>query len=140
MENRKITVDMGSFKVEDMSLAVGKEGTELDFKAAFSFYMAEAGITVGELSERTGIARRTIHRYRQTNMNMDIKMLVALCIGMKLSVRRAIHLVNLAGLSFTPSPEHSMYYTMMCMAYCSDLNVEDCNKFLKEKGFDSLIG
>ena len=55
MENRKITVDMGSFKVEDMSLAVGKDGKELDFKAAFSFYMAEVGITVGELSERTGI-------------------------------------------------------------------------------------
>lgn len=139
MVNQGITVDMSSFKIEDMSLAVGKDGTELDFKTAFSFYMDDAGVTVGELSERTGIARRTIHRYRQNNVNMDIKTIVVLCIGMKLSVRRSMHLINLAGLSFTQSAEHRLYYSLISIAYCSDLTVEKCSNFLKSKGYEPLF-
>lgn len=139
MLNQKITVDISSFNVEDMSLAVSRDGKELDLKTAFSFYMDSAGVTVGELSERTGIASRTIHRYRQFNMIMDIKTIVMLCIGMKLPVRRSMHLINLAGLSLTPSLEHSIYYSLLSMAYCSDLNVEICNDFLKSKGYEPLF-
>lgn len=139
MLNQKITVDMSSFKVEDMSLAVSRDGTELDFKTAFSFYMDSAGVTVGELSERTGIPRRTLHRYRQTNMFLDIRTIVILCIGMKLPVSRSMHLINLAGLSLIPSTEHNLYYSLLSIAYCSDLNVEICNNFLKDKGYDPLF-
>lgn len=139
MEPPKITVDMGSFKLEDMSLAVSKYGTEIDFKTAFSFYMDSVGVTVGELSERTGIAIRTIHRYRQFNVCMDIKSTVMLCIGLKLPIKRSMHLINLAGLSLTPSLEHSIYYSLLSIAYCSDLNVEICNNFLKSKGFEPMF-
>lgn len=139
MLNQKITVDMSSFKVEDMSLAVSRDGKELDFKTAFSFYMDSAGVTVGELSERTGITPRSIRRYRNNNINTDIKMLVALCIGMKLPVRRSMHLINLAGLSLMPSAEHSLYYSFLSVAYCSDLNVKECNAFLMSKGYEPLF-
>lgn len=139
MLNQKITVDMSSFKVEDMYLAVSRDGKELDFKTAFSFYMDAAGISVEELSRRTGIASRTIHRYRKFNVSIDIKSTVMLCIGMKLHIRRSMHLINLAGLSLTPSLEHGVYLSLLSLAYRSDLNVEMCNDLLKSNGYDPLF-
>lgn len=139
MNTKKIIINAGCFKSEDMSLAVSKDVSELDFKTAFSFYIENVGMSVSELSMRSGVTERTIRRYRNESRGKDIKTIVALCIGLGLCLKRSLHLINLAGLSLTPTYEHNLYFLFLCNAYCSNLTVKDCNDILVSNGYNPLV-
>lgn len=139
MGNKKITINIGSFKFEDMSLAVNRSDSELDFKTAFSFYIENVGITTVELSRRSGISERTIRRYRNGNQGKEFKTIIALCIGLGLCLKRSLQLINLAGFSLIPTYEHDLYFAFLCNAYCSSLTIEDCNIILVSNGYKPLV-
>ena len=70
---------------------------------------------------------------------IDMKTVVAICIGMHLHPLLSNHLIESAGLSFRyVVPEHATYQFFVTGYYGH--SVDECNEMLHAQGFKSLSG
>lgn len=75
-----------------------------------------------------GVFRKSI---RNTNANIDMSIVMSICIGLKLSSVLTDRLLQSAGLAFRlDNPEHLAY--IFLLEYCKDLDIDQCNQLLKD--------
>ena len=81
-----------------------------------------------------------IQRLRtQDDYNVNLKTVVAICIGMHLPPLVSRHLIESAGLSFKyANKEHMLYDFFITSYYCH--TIDECNEMLHAQGFKSLSG
>ena len=81
-----------------------------------------------------------IQRLRtQDDYNVNLKTVVAICIGMHLLHLVSQHLIDSAGLSFKyANREHMLYHHLLTVCY--HMSIDECNEFLHAQGFKSLSG
>ena len=97
-------------------------------------------ISEEELAEKAKLSDRTIRRLRtQDDYNIQLKSVVAICIGMHLPPLVSRHLIESAGLSFKyANKEHMLYDFFITSYYCH--TIDECNEMLHAQGFKSLSG
>lgn len=140
-ENSKSAVDKANAISE-----LNKEITELlvtlpkVFSTSLVKIMEWAEISVEELAESSKLSSKTIQRLRtQADYNVNMKTVVAICIGMHLHPLLSQHLIESAGLSFRyVVPEHATYQFFVTGYYGH--SIDDCNEILHAQGFKSLSG
>ena len=140
-ENSKSAVDKANAISE-----LNKEITELlatlpkVFSTSLVKIMEWAEISVEELAESSKLSSKTIQRLRtQADYNVNMKTVVAICIGMHLHPLLSNHLIESAGLSFRyVVPEHGMYHFFITGYYGH--SVDECNEILQAQGFKNLSG
>lgn len=72
-----------------------------DFKRCLETLMKWSGVTLEELSERTGIAVRTLSNIKNDpSHNIKIESIVAICLGLRLPPELSFDLIEASGLSF----------------------------------------
>ncbi len=110
------------------------------FSTSLVKIMEWAEISVEELAENSKLSSKTIQRLRtQADYNVNMKTVIAICIGMHLHPLLSQHLIESAGLSFRyVIPEHGMYQFFITGYYGH--SVEECNEILHAQGFKSLSG
>ena len=140
-ENSKSAVDKANAISE-----LNKEITELlatlpkVFSTSLVKIMEWAEISVEELAESSKLSSKTIQRLRtQADYNVNMKTVVAICIGMHLHPLLSNHLIESAGLSFRyVVPEHATYQFFVTGYYGH--SVDECNEILQAQGFKNLSG
>lgn len=140
-ENSKSAVDKAKAISE-----LNKEITDLlatlpkVFSVSLVKIMEWAEISVEELAESSKLSSKTIQRLRtQADYNVNMKTVVAICIGMHLHPLLSNHLIESAGLSFRyVVPEHATYQFFITGYYGQ--SIDECNAILHAQGFKSLSG
>lgn len=78
---------------------------------------------------------------RNPNANIDMSIVMSICIGLKLSAVLTDRLLQSAGLAFRlDNPEHLAY--IFLLEYCKDFDIDQCNQLLKDLGIrkERLLG
>jgi hypothetical protein len=69
----------------------------------------------------------------KANCTVDMALVISMSIGFQLGPTLTDRLLKAAGLAYRlDNPEHIAY--IFLLEYCSDLNIEQCNKILEELG------
>ena len=93
-------------------------------------------ISEEELAEKAKLSDRKIRRIRtQDDNNVNLKTVVAICIGMQLPPLVSRHLIDSAGLSFKYANKEHMLYD-----FSLPHTIDECNEMLHAQGFKSLSG
>ena len=91
-------------------------------------------ISEEELAEKAKLSDRTIRRLRtQDDYNVNLKTVVAICIGMHLPPLVSRHLIDSAGLSFKYANKEHMLYD-----FSLPHTIDERNEMLHAQGFKSL--
>lgn len=102
--------------------------------------MEWAEVTVEQLAEDAKVSSKTIQRMRtKADYNVNMKTVIAICVGMHLHPILSQHLIESAGLSFRYVSEEQMMYHFFITAYYTH-TVDECNELLQAKGFKILSG
>lgn len=140
MENNQIktavTINWESLDLLQASLGGRNDET---FGEALSRYMDEQKISVAALEELSHINRSALRFYKKGERLPKIGHVVAICVAMKLHIKRSLHLVSLANFCFGSSDADLMYLSFLSACWCSDLTVEQCNKVLISRKMDTLV-
>jgi len=110
------------------------------FSVSLVKIMEWAEITVEQLAESSKLSEKTIQRLRtKDDYNVNMKTVIAICIGMHLHPLLSNHLIESAGLSFRyVVPEHATYQFFITGYYGH--TIDECNEILHAQGFKSLSG
>ena len=113
-----------------------KEHIPYTFGQALCKCMEHTKVTIATLSERTGISERQIIRLRKDQVkDISFRMIIALCVALKLARDTAERLLNLQ--RFTLNCDEP--YTQICKMFLEvNISVEDCNELLKSLGLEPL--
>lgn len=119
----------------DELLACFRESTAGDVLKSL---MKACNITIEELCHRTGISKDTISDYRNGNTkDVDIKSLIAICLGMKLPIIVSMKLLSEFGRPIPEkSPEYSVYIAMLSSP--ASKTVSGWNEFLVTRKLQPL--
>lgn len=99
-----------------------------------------AEVTEEELAASAKLSAKTIQRMRtRPDYNVNLKTVIAICIGMHLHPILSNHLIEAAGHTFRYISEEQMMYHFFVTAYYTH-SVDECNELLQAKGFNSLSG
>lgn len=102
--------------------------------------MEWAEVTVEQLAEDAKVSSKTIQRMRtKADYNVNMKTVIAICVGMHLHPILSQHLIESAGLVFRYVSEEQMMYHFFITAYYTH-TVDECNALLQAKGFKILSG
>lgn len=70
---------------------------------------------------------------RNPNANIDMSIIMSICIGLRLSPILTDRLLQSAGLAFRlDNPEHLAY--IFLLEYCKDFTIDQCNQLLEDLG------
>jgi len=90
-----------------------------DFKRCLETLMKWSSVTLEELSERSGIGVRALSNIKNdTNHNMKIESIVAICLGLRLPPELSFDLIEASGLSFRLINQNEAMYK--CILYAPD--------------------
>ena len=147
--NRGMQYGMLRYNVEDETFVTGSAPSTAEFAkrsktvssilqelpASFSetliAHMKRKGITVEQLAENCLVHPNTITRLRRnSNPPISLRMVVNLCIGLRLHPMLAMDLVRKAGFCFNSSLEHTAYQNLL---YCmTNSSIYECNEYLSQ--------
>jgi len=115
--------------------------TELQLPVRFSdtltHHMRKRGLTIEQLSEKSGLSTRTLSVLRNDeSAGKSIRQLTALCIGLHLEPELSQDLFRKGGQQFIKTEEHAVYSLLLRTMYRSSLF--SCNVILQEAGIKPL--
>lgn len=139
--SQKIFLRVGTKEKKVQSRALGiveyyKRHTPYTFGQALKICMDQTHISVAELSARTGISDRQIGRIRNDEVKeISFRTIVAVCIAMNLVLETSEVLLKLK--RYTMHCDES--YVQLCKMFLQvNVTVGDCNKMLKNLGYEPL--
>ena len=110
------------------------------FSTSLVKIMDWAEITEEQLAASAQLSTKTIQRMRTSpDYNVNLKTVVAVCIGMHLHPILSQHLIEAAGHTFRYVSEEQMMYHFFITAYYTH-SVDECNALLQARGFKALSG
>lgn len=108
-----------------VSLAVQKP-----FGEAIQEIMKIKNLTVSEAMNRTGLNRNIFSTMKKPGCNIELRLVISMCIGFQLDAVSTHLLLESAGLSFNMSnPIHRAY--LYVIEYYKDTDIETCNGILE---------
>ena len=129
--------------------AITEQGQEIiDLKATLPMVFSSSlvklmdwkGMTVEELAEKSKLSEKTIQRLRnQADYQVNMKTVIAVCIGLQLHPILSEHLIESAGLTFRYVSQEQILYRFFITGYYTH-SIDECNAMLEEKGFKRLSG
>lgn len=91
----------------------------------------KSGITVSELSQKTGISESSINRHITNKTAPDLEMIVAYCIIFRINMFQSLYLIYKAGYNLFSSDERKAYLVIIVLSYYFGLTIEQANEILK---------
>lgn len=112
-----------------LSLAVQKP-----FGQAVCDIMRMKGLkTAKEFEEYTGLNRNIYYTMKKPNCNIEMQLVISICIGFKLDTVSTQLLLESAGLDFNMNNLYHRAY-LYIIEYYKDKSIENCNKVLEYLG------
>lgn len=113
------------------------KGLPASFSDTLIEHMARKKLTIDQLAERCLMSHTKLSRIRRDYYaSVNLKTVIALCIGLKLHPVLAMDLVRKAGYCFTNSFEHTAYQFLLLSMTNSTLY--ECNEYLQQMGIGPL--
>ena len=97
-----------------------------------------SGLSLVELSKKTGISESSIVRHRTGQSKPSLEMMVAYCIALRVNIFQAMQLIYKAGYNLFCSDEQKTYFLLIFQSHYFGLTVSQANEFLKKKNIQTL--
>lgn len=113
----------------------------MQFSNAISYLLKELKIRVVEITDLAhdpeSLSYRCFLRYKNSEIkNLNKRMVIAICISMRLPLMLSLIMLSNAGFVLTNSLEDALLYVILDS--CVGFTFEKINKMLKEYGFEPL--
>lgn len=118
--------------------------TSETFGSVLCRYMEKRIISIGQLAEMTGWSKSVISRYCKESRNIKCEKLSVICIVLRLYPCEQRYLFSLAGLEMPAEKilhnerTNIVRWFLDGCAYDEQLSLDNCNKMMKENGFQPL--
>lgn len=117
-------------KIKDAALEMKKHFVELskcDFAGTIQYHLNRKKMKWKTLSERTEISTKTLSAYHKNKvMDIPVRNLVAICIGLNLLPAYSYDLLSKAGRILRDDNEEDRIYKIL-IDYYTDVSIYDCN-------------
>ena len=138
-ENRELTAEqrrklrMALYEIAEESDKLESTPTVSPFARAVIFHMERCGLTLDQVSDRSGLAINTISKMR-SGKKVKLETVLAFCVALELEEAFRVDLMQKADVHFdAKNPVHRMYMTIFDLL--PNANVFQINQFLREEGF-----
>lgn len=138
-EDRELTTEQRR-KIRMALYEIAEESDKLEgtphvspFGRAVIFHMERCGLTIDQVSDRSGLAVNTISKMR-AGKKVKLETVLAFCVALELEEAFRVDLMQKADVHFNAkNPAHRMYMTIFDLL--PKANVFQINQFLREEGF-----
>ncbi len=138
-EDRELTAEqrrkirMAMYEIMDECDKLESTPTVSPFGRAVIFHMERCGLTLDQVSDRSGLAINTISKMR-SGKKVKLETVLAFCVALELEETFRVDLMQKADVHFdAQNPAHRMYMTIFDLLPTA--NVFQINQFLREEGF-----
>ena len=138
-EDRELTAEqrrkihMAMYEIAEESDKLEGTPTVSPFGRAVTFHMERCGLTIDQVSDRSGLAVNTIGKMR-AGKKVKLETVLAFCVALELEEVFRVDLMQKADVHFNAkNPAHRMYMTIFDLLPTA--NVFQINQFLREEGF-----
>ena len=93
------------------------------------------GISMEDFYTETGLNRTILSDIKKNNSRSQLRIVITICIGLRLETRQAFDLIRLAGYALSDTIYLDCVYAELISHY-NDCGIEGCNERLAELGID----
>jgi len=103
--------------------------------------MADKNWDSADFECETDLSKKIYSDIKKSDYKPTMRIVISICIGLKLDILKTQELLNCAGLCFAPTDKVHYAYLKLITRF-EYLNIEDCNKVLKKLGIEKkyLLG
>ena len=97
--------------------------------------MADKNWDSTDFEVKTELSKKIYSDIKKSNYKPKMRIVVSICIGLKLDILKTQELLKCAGLCFSPTDKvHYAYHKLIARYYY--LDIENCNRILKKLGIE----